>query len=101
MPGRSSQSGSHLHESLLRINKVVRREHQDRRLEGRGLEHKSGPEKCRPVSLDCSIRKIEEEYLMDSARDTQDLWSIIPYRLSGLLKSLNKLQIRFLYDELS
>jgi hypothetical protein len=24
-----------------------------------------------------------------------------PYRLSGLLKSLNKVQIRFLYDELS
>jgi hypothetical protein len=38
---------------------------------------------------------------MDSAHNTQDLWSIIPYRLSGLLKSLNKLQIRFLYDELS
>ena len=38
---------------------------------------------------------------MDSARNTQDLLSIIPYWLSGLLKSLNKLQIRFLYDELS
>ena len=38
---------------------------------------------------------------MDSARNTQDLWSIISYRLSGLHKSLNKLQIGFLHDELS